>query len=593
VVRIARRAAPEGAGRARLREIAAEGERYLAGWDGALRVPRAERAVLLTAETSDGFAWAQLNPEVQELELELAPSPSLRVRVLEAEGRPAAGVPVALKRKPDVDSYAYARATTGRDGVATFRDALLTLAKAGESPLVVVELPLVYPPRATLAPAPAPLPVEPLELRLPPCGSLVVRVLDTDGEPVRGERKTLTLGALPPEGAEPSGAADPKSRRRLTCVDLAGATVRFPRVELGRRFGLHFDAGDEESEELFELDGPRASGELVTVDYAPYATMHFVTGRALDTAGRPLRALPLEAAVLRERESRGVRRSARHVESDAEGRFRVQIGERGQRVGIARLELRTEGDPALGIVCDVPRPLARGGCDLGDLALAPEQLIAAGTVRNERGLGVEEARVTVSVKADPSGQEERWKELGHDSLRSDDEGRFVLRGFGVSAGAELRIQAEKRGYMSLPVAARRGEERVVAHMALEGSLEGTLLLEPELAEVALVVVLRDSFGGVAQQECVRFGSRAEQRFRFQKVPSGAHELELTLPGRSAAVATLHDVIVAPGGGAQDPRLAPLDLRGAIPRLVLSVRDPSGAPIAGAHASWRDPGRKAS
>ena len=137
VVRIARRAAPEGAGRARLREIAAEGERYLAGWDGALRVPRAERAVLLTAETSDGFAWAQLNPEMQELELELAPSPSLRVRVLEAEGRPAAGVPVALKRKPDVDSYAYARATTGRDGVATFRDALLTLAKAGESPLVV------------------------------------------------------------------------------------------------------------------------------------------------------------------------------------------------------------------------------------------------------------------------------------------------------------------------------------------------------------------------------------------------------------------------------------------------------------------------
>jgi len=60
------------------------------------------------------------------------------------------------------------------------------------------------------------------------------------------------------------------------------------------------------------------------------------------------------------------------------------------------------------------------------------------------------------------------------------------------------------------------------------------------------------------------------------------------------IARVEGIVVpaAPGAVVRDPRLDPLDLRGRLSSVALTVTDGHGAPVEGARVSWRSAGQGA-
>jgi hypothetical protein len=126
-----------------------------------------------------------------------------------------------------------------------------------------------------------------------------------------------------------------------------------------------------------------------------------------------------------------------------------------------------------------------------------------------------------------------------------------------------------------------------------GSLAGRILIEPEQLEADLRVEVRSAAGVVAGEggktSTPTFtGPRRSEahHFSFAELPVGSYTLAILTPDGGEVLRVLHDVPVLAGETAQDPRLDPIDLRGTLPRITLSVRDAGGSPIDKAWVSCR-------
>ena len=152
-------------------------------------LPRSPRASAMATPHS-GVGGGEPGPVV----LELTPDPPVRVRVVGEDGRPVAGVPVVLyppeNSEDGLDDEGGPRAITGPDGIAELR------ARERRGPLrsgAFVALVILAREQVEAPVDLAQLPVEPIELRLPPTGSVAVRLVDPRGEPWK-DRSELHVG---------------------------------------------------------------------------------------------------------------------------------------------------------------------------------------------------------------------------------------------------------------------------------------------------------------------------------------------------------------------------------------------------------------
>ena len=553
-------------------------------------VPYCRELTLVMARKGPLFGGIRLSPTAKSpLKIDVAPDEFVRVRVRDPDGQPVPNVPL------DVNAYSGPRS-----------DGFLRFAADDQGEASLKNLGLFFDlfrfePRANLAPGfpmqgrpevdfiPSPPPAEPVELVLPPQGSVVVHVVDAAGNPLllSGLASLRAVGLKPPL----TGPLVAPGDFRAACT---AGEARWSPVGTGLRLEavVRFDDG---SEARATGDGPATAGEDAEILVTKGVRPPFVVGRALDAAGEPLVERRFEARPFYEFDLAPTGR-VRAFRTDFGGNFAVELGEAPPEKGSPRRPVRVEftlldgSDRVASAVRELP-PDTPDVAPLGEVTFAPAPIIAAGIVVDEAGLPVRYARIDVAQKvhngADgikrngPRNDKVLLKEEGLAAISRED-GKFEIRSF--RSITMLRLTATRTGYADEGVLETPpGPMDLKIVLKAGGSVEARLLLDPDIPRDLLRVRLRiRTEGGPPDAPPIydrEHQPEANGFVSFVGAPPGVGWIVVRSPsfGRKN-LAAIDAVRVEAGGSSSDPRLNPIDLRGALRMVELDVVDSSERPV---------------
>jgi hypothetical protein len=523
-------------------------------------------------------------PPPEGFELRLAPDHAVRIRVLDADGSPVLGAPVAWSIVSDAGKFYGFRqhgpeaTTLAPDGIATlphiqrWRGTYDFHARIGNR----WHAALYWPGQETLGPRidfDAP-PTEPVELRLPPHGSVRARL--ADGAVAAARASGIELVVQP---------SDPQARHRFTLRGSPGTdgwTV-FPRVPLGERWVARasIDGGSLET----EFVGPVGQGAQVEVMIRERDDRALLAGRALDENRKPLAGCGLRFS-LGEHENWS-------VTTDADGEFRFVMRPRTEAPAPLEARLRGQGADKRWRSAALSLRQIRAGIEpLGDVVLAPEPLLAAGRfLVVGRELGFPNAGAKVEFLA-TEATTTQWAYLpDHAFMRLSAE-RFEVRG--PRERGRYRLRTTSRDFLPIaPMEFVPGTEDLVVELHPAASIAAVARM-PDVGPVQVMARMVPT-GDTPQLldepgRLVASGMRhseLRQQFSWRGIGAGNYRLEWLLVGFEAPILSIDDVQVpAPEGG--DPRLLDVDLPSAVRVQEFLVQTPDNRPLRGGGAMFALP-----
>ncbi len=507
----------------------------------------------------------------------------VRVLLLDDDDRPVPGETISLQRvlpEDPGDPDDLERVVTDASGIAALpRDRIVenaarfALMGFAFDHRVALDGPFEDPPSA---PVPSPPDGETIVLRLPPCGTLAVRVVDHEGAPVDG--------ATVASWSRPAGADDDMRFERSWnhIRGSEGGVATYEHVGLGLEFRLSVSAIGTRGTSLAE-PGPTTPGEVVELRAQLGEPLPWLTGRVLDADGEPVEeSFHVDVRPIALSEGPDAQESDEGwwfaVRTDADGRFRQAVL---PELVPAGSELAFEERPRAGVpqgsvartarvALPAPFPVA-GDVDVGDLVLEPLPLIVGGTVTGPDGAPV---RAWVSVRhrvAD--GARSEWHNM-RGRVSTDREGRFAYHA--LDRPKALLVQASHRELgFSEAVEAEPGASDVRLELvppeppAPSGVVEGTVLTDPGIPPMALEIFLR--WDGGSEDDYVWPGAG----YRFADVPPGAARVVIDTQETEFEVASVSGIEVRVG---ETTRVDPIDLRGRLGWLDLVVLKDDGKPV---------------
>jgi 5-hydroxyisourate hydrolase-like protein (transthyretin family) len=495
---------------AALREHALES----AATDAAGKARFAARAGdgLLLAQTEDGrvgTAVARLDGR-EPARLELVRDFDVFSRVVDSAGRPVAGADVVLRRQAGVVHNDYALVATDADGQARLEGVGRIAAR--RSGRWRVQLALATG-EALGAEIDAKCPPQgPLELVLPPCGSVEVQLVDRDGSPLLAPLNVLLRSTADGDWRGVAGRfATAGSTTRRPCV--AGRVV-FEHVALGAQL-IAVGAGGAFVAST-EFEGPATPGERVRVELRGFGA-HTWTGRVLDERGRLWRgSLAVRADDVA---AQGQRMLDSELTPDADGRFRLEVDSAASLT--EPIELTFAALDAAG------RELAAGHAyvrqldvpeELGDIVVAPVAPLASGTVVDWSGKPVVSARVNLVENAIETYPSTRWPFEAY----TDERGRFELR-FALD-DERVALQATLGPRVSPAVEVPRGARDVRLVLPWRGVVRGRLVRDPDVREMHVVARVVPAGVAVDDLEARRLNPADDGSFQIVGLPEGACDL---------------------------------------------------------------------
>lgn len=575
--------------------LAAHSRRFRADGEGRLFLPVSSRGAILRGRTADRSGIRPLLPDATApMLLELDSDPHLLVRVFDASGAPAIGVPVAVRfEDAEGDVELITARTESPDGSARLRQVedVADMIEAEGTAYLVPQIPLLEPlevPFDCRA-----LPAEPLELHLPPCGRLEVRVRGPDGEPPRESMVVSASVLAPHEVARHAPGLAGELPRQITRYPDEEGRVVFDRVAVGGTAAVSAQVPGAPEPVVSTLPGPHAEGETVRIELRLEEVTPVLVGRLFDAGGAPLESVVVEAEIRVEiAEDAWRTRLDRRIRTETDGAFRLPLTVMehplfGEDPPVLIPELRistlaTEAEPPKGARLSLPSHLAPGPHDLGDVVLETVPLVASGRVLDTAGEGVEGARVHFFRDARHGfDREPRWVPCPGFRTISRVDGGFEVRGWADEGTYALDVQ--RRNYLSadrveFPVGAR--ELAIVLRQG--GVIVGGLLLGEEISrrDVHITAVVPET------AETVKARAGRSGLFRLRGVPPGGCRVEVAAAEEKRI---FENVIVRAGETTRDPRLARIDLRGSLHRFVLEVVDSEGEAVSGFNAYYCVPG----
>lgn len=492
--------------------------------------------------------------------------PSLRVLVLDADDRPVPGVEVQITERRNNWDHVRERATTAEDGLVAFEDVTLDadpgLDRGGPA-THHARVELVAASRVDVSLDPSMLGRdEPVELRLPSVGSVAVEVRDADGEPARGEVTVQLIHV--PEGESRVVSPFGRSDRLSVRANAEAGVARFPLVECG------LDVSAVATRDINNVPcsafgaGPLRPGEETRLE-ARFGDGHpVVRFRVLDAAGVPLPGASLNVAI----QATGGFLPVDHEifpSSDEEARVLVDLDQEPDPKVTRRLFVKGpyggKGQERPSAVLEIPRELNDGLNDLGDVTLGAAPLFVAGRVVDEAGRAMPDLRLQLDTQA--TANQGWWEEDHGFSARTDDDGRFEVRG--NRPGAAFRVTGKSEKHASRWTEFEPGASDVLVELAAPGGIAGRLLVDPGIDPTSLRLYLR----GSPEDELVDGPSEmvtpaADGSFAFENLLTGGdREINVRSLMFWNDLATVEELDVVGGQVLRDPRLDPLDLRGQL------------------------------
>lgn len=541
--------------------------------DGRVRFPRPERGSL-SARAGEYYAdEAVYDRAPDELELLLERELDVRALVLDVDGRPVGGVPVAWMVWSGDSARMRIQARSGEDGIARVRHLQSRLpGDPGGRNVLLLALPGGVEGQVPFEPENPP--TEPIELRLPPFGSVEVIVLDADGQSFPDGTKVILQAAL--DDREKAKYWDyspnPHDEKGRSTAWTQGGSARFEHVGIGQR--LEALAYHNEMREYFavEDDGLRASGKHRQIVLRLAEAPTVLTARLLRPDGSAIANASVASRLCFDGGSSG-----RTLATDDKGRFRHFLNEEEYPADPDRkwwLAHRDDGTADI-IIARVPLPLPLdvGDQSLGDIVLGTGGVLAEGRVVDEDGEPVAGVRLGLSP-ADGSGSDHldlpRGK-LGTKDL-SDENGGFSFTGADAAAGWILSFEKQgwhrqrlevSSGAQGLVIALQREERRTLGKILLDESVPRDLLLlrwKPREASTTNPVLTLAADGSIHCDAAV----------------SGIGELQLVSSRVGETLVSIPDLSLD-GGSGPLAELDPLDLRGRVFFHQVLVSGPGAQP----------------
>jgi hypothetical protein len=529
--------------------------------DEPLAAPRAGTT------SGDGTRVASEGTAAPALLDEIAPAPTrqLRVRVLDEFGAPVAAADVRMKIEDGESGQHNFSAVSGQDGLATFsRLDELHLMEGMEARVALAGL---FEPPVEKSFSIEPWPAEPLELVMPTAGSIVVAVLDEEGEPLAAGKRDVELRLE----RELLPGARIWRERAAAGAPIESGLARFSAVGLGLRLSAHYDDRPDHAPAELAFEGPLRAGEEVRVELRLGEAAALLTLRLIAPDGRPLATAEVEAG-FRRLIGGGSFSGSDSFRTDAEARLIVPLRE-GWQEGQQRF-LTILHRPADGPECKAEIELSReilGDEDLGDVVLRARPVLVSGRAVDVEGNGVSGARITIEHHY----SEQDWGHVTWGEVEAD--GSFAF--YDNPPDSPLRLSVDTDEYQPLdplPFVAGTSGLEIVLRRGVR--LAGTVLAPEGMSPLAFEVTAvganpRDQRGN---------GVDASGAFELTGLAPGTYDVEFALRPTSERLLVV-PAVLARENGEPDPRLAEVDLRALARRVRLGVHTADGAPAAGGWA----------
>ncbi len=526
---------------------------YVTDEAGVTRVPRTSLPAEYSASV-DGW-WGKSyfsDSEKGPFTIELEPDASVRVQVVDASGAAAPGFPVALSCESSLRDDHWSAFTDARGWIEVrhWAAAVQSCLAAEEACLraVILARDDASIPRVVFDAARGSS--EPLKLVLPPLGRVAVRARGPNGEPLLAEDVQLarpddvgTLG-LPGFGHE---VFEPD-------VNEPEAAI-FERVGLGMELcASSWRTGFQPAHVVGR--GPQSAGEMATLELVVEHPLPILTGRLIDSHGRPLASqeakfwspkLKGDLAVI----------AARDFLTNVDGRFRVPVAVRaGPWYSGAQIQfeysdtsgIRHRARPQLG---ETLGPMEN---DVGDVRFAPMSELARGVVLDERGQPLANPDVFVDVHG-PSNEDLRFE--AHIDIHEHADGSFEVFGEHLPA-RDLRweIAASALGYeRSESSAFMPGARDLRLQLGLGGTLQGNVEFVPPGVNYRYHVVVVRADEVRDQEPMKELACSLDDKGHFHFGASRPGTFTLKAIGGYQKSVTLEGLELVSGQVCTDPRLA--------------------------------------
>ncbi|MBL8738374.1 MAG: Ig-like domain-containing protein [Planctomycetes bacterium] len=568
------------------------GSRARSDRSGHLRLGMAGQGGWIYARAGDRFGSLVLStlrpPPDGGYQLLLEREEGLSVRVLDAAGAPAEGVPIRLSASADENGGgAGERVASGRSdaaGMATFvhlqQHRRLQDGQDEGTEVLAFVVGVAIPGLAiepAVVKAKPPLPKEPIELRLPPTGSLRLRFL-FEGKPVPGIfSANLTASQREEFGERPAGV-----RERVG----DDGWVWFPRVPPG--VPLFAEPSGIGMSVMPSNQIPAvAAGTLLQHQVELGASGMVLRGRLLDPTGQPIG----KESFLVEYGIDNGGGGSQGVLSDERGVFLQFLGQLSKKstAQLTKFELRSMKRFELRLTVPT-RELQAGVNELGDLHFGGEPLVCQG-----RFEGLTQLPTNYGVLATIEQErihrttgEATWHALEQPKVGVGRDGVFVARG--VVEPGRYRLRVAAREYLPVaPIEFRVGQQDLVVPMRRGLGLTVECLLPDGAGDEQIQL---DLVGGPAREPVLddpsayfpsdnRRGHCWSTRdslalFQWSAVEPGTYALHVSLLGLAEPVHTVPEVVLpAPDGG--ERHLPRIDLRSVLRVVQLRLVDAAGQP----------------
>lgn len=539
--------------------------------------------LVVLAGAGDGLSgmhevWAHDWPP---LTLELHAERDLEIRVLDHRGAPVTGIPVGLYEEADpLDLYAglLEARTRAPDGLATIQ----CLTWFGEEVLQsrthvgigILTTPRVIEPIDLLAPR-----EEPLELALPPTGSLVVEITEPPSTPVVVEVARYTAGMEPRHTYGYQQQFHQTYDRSMTAVVRDGI-ARFPHVGLDEEVRIFARSRDGREGFIDHVPGPTTPGQEVRARVELLDKHPVFQGRLLDEAGTPQAYESYRMNLWRKApgvEGAGYGDWGDEVilMTDADGRF-CSVNwdlEYPRRASYVTLLRRPRLDDApLGAALTLTDPVVVGANDLGDIVVSRPPLLASGRVVDHRGRAAPGAGVKVHEGLPPT--ETRYpREFVTTVAHDDQEGTFTVHGWGPEGGVLLSAVHPWGRAMTDGVACPRGATDIRLSLMVSGRIRTRVLRDDSLLKGYLAFRYRpsDDASGTLDWRYASEDWDGDELVDLTDIPEGTHTIQVVLDATDEPLLELERVAVLSMQTCRDPRLRTLDLRDRGRAVFLRLR----------------------
>lgn len=573
-----------------LEDLRADGMAYRANAEGKLRIPSAWAGRWVAAK-ADGL-WGSMKlaaPDFGETAiLRVAPDRALQVSVVDHEGKGLAQVPVGLFGSPYGNISLLRKVLTDQSGVAWIPQANDPALRERGNTMFWIDTVTPKPEPPSMTYPLAEMPQRSL-LQLDRPARLTVNLQNLAGKPLQKECTVSLVRAL--EDGSPAGRANPSIKAQAQ-VSEGASSVHFEGLQAGVPMVLQvaFLPDGKTEDQHLEALSLGEEREVVVRQQVGNAELRM---RLVDSMGQAFALKEVQCSLFQPLPNYPNFPKKSSVETDTDGTIHFSLADGSLKRDEFKLKDRylvlRWTDEKQGVVHEVRVDLYRdfdtGLHDLGDVVLETIPLLVAGTVVDEQGTPVKDARVflrqAVVTRTDDVVHTSTPQRLDGGQY-TDAEGRFRIHGVAKEGVYDLEVRKGEIKATHEGIVA--GQEGVRVVLEQGRMLAGRIRLPEELQSKRATIVFFQPTEQDPHAQVWKMQATDPYGFFHQAgLESAAGRVAICLGTGypSEHLLELENVYPWLSGEPGDPRLLDIDLRDAFRSFHVRAVDASGVSITGA------------